>query len=72
MTHIVVALQYDRDNMVNPLQYLSQMRQDRGGMIQKTVAIMISAVMSFDDNSFQKQYEFVCQVLLDYIKSRKG
>ena len=71
MTHIVVVLQYDRDSMVNPLQYLSQMRQDRGGMIQKTVAIMISAVMSFDDNSFQKQYEFVCQALLDYIKSRK-
>ena len=31
------VFQYDRDGMVNPLQYLSQMRQDRGGMIQKTV-----------------------------------
>ncbi|XP_065918770.1 tyrosine-protein phosphatase non-receptor type 5-like [Dysidea avara] len=45
--------QYDHEQMVNPLRYLSQMRQERGGMIQKS-----------------KQYEFVCQALLDYINSK--
>lgn len=37
VTELLTMSQYDRDGMVNPLQYLSQMRQDRGGMIQKTV-----------------------------------
>jgi len=40
-----LCVKFEEDGVVDPLKYLCEMRQDRGGMIQTSVSVPLTALI---------------------------